>query len=489
MLKLLISLLAGAVSVLAFAPFGWWPLMLPSLACFFVLLYRADDRRQSVLLGYCYGLGLFGAGVYWIYYSLHLFGAAIAPLAAVGTFLFVAALAIYPALFALILTRFARKPVLWFLLSAPSVWLLVEWFRSWFLTGFPWLSIGYTTIHTPLAGFAPIGGVYLNSLLLAMLCGAMGLLLVDRSRGSLLSAGTVAVSILLGGTALKQISWSAPATKPVSVTMVQGNIAQELKFQPNLIEDSLRIYAEMSRTGSELVIWPESAIPTFFSDVSLWEEEFARRMAENGSVVLSGGFYANADFSEFYNAIKLLGGSEDQLYAKKHLVPFGEFLPFRGLLSVLEGFIEIPMSDLSPRDWAARPMEIGGVKYSLSICYEDAFGAEMLEQAADANVLINISNDGWFGDSTAPHQHQEIAAMRSLEFQRPMLRATNTGISSVISHNGIVLHSSEQFVADHLDIEVVPRSGATLFSRVGNYLVLLIACVLFFTGIRARTAG
>lgn len=476
MLKLLASFLAGAASVLAFAPFGWWPVMVPSMACLFILIYHADTSRSGFLTGYSFGLGLFGAGVYWIYFSLHLFGAAIAPLAAIGTFLFVAAMALYPALFgwlAHLLPRFS--PVSWFVLGVPSIWLLVEWFRSWFLTGFPWLSIGYSTIETPLAGYAPVGGVYLNSLMFAVICGAIALLVVRRNVSAIMLSGAIVASICAGGVVLKTIEWTEPVGDPVSVTMVQGNIAQELKFLPNLIEDSLRTYAENSRTGSDLVIWPESAIPALYSDVADWEAAFVEEMRSLGSTVLSGGFHASDDYREYYNAIKVLGGTKDQIYTKRHLVPFGEFIPFRGLLTILSELIEIPMSDLSVGKGPLEPITIDGIHYGMSICYEDAFGSEMIAQFPKTNVLINISNDAWFGDSTAPHQHQEIAAMRSLEFQRPMLRVTNTGVTSLISEHGHMISGVGQFKVAVLDVAVTPLAGSTPFVEVGNLLVVLVA--------------
>jgi apolipoprotein N-acyltransferase len=322
--------------------------------------------------------------------------------------------------------------------------------------------------------------------MLAMICGAAALMFADRSRRSILVATSVIVGIAATGQALKQISWTEAVGDPVSVTMVQGNIAQELKFQPNLIEDSLRTYAELSNTGSELVIWPESAIPTFFSDVALWEEEFATKMAERGSTVMSGGFHANADFTEYFNAIKVLGSTNDQVYAKRHLVPFGEFIPFRSWLTLLADLIEIPMSDLSPGRGPSKPLSVNGIAYGVSICYEGAFGREMLGQFSHANVLVNISNDAWFGDSTAPHQHQEIAAMRALEFQRPMVRATNTGVSAAISRSGLVVSSAPQFERHALQVQVEPRSGRTPYSKFGDWLVLILVILFLLLGAGAK---
>ncbi len=506
----LASLLCGAVSVLAFAPFEFWFVLAPCIGLFLSIIYRCQSPRQAFANGYVFGLGYFGAGVYWVYYSLHLFGDAIAPLAAVGTFLFVALLAFFPGFFATIAHRLTgnasadltqsigdyRSRAIWFLLVAPSVWVFMEWVRSWMFTGFPWLNLGYATLHSPIAGYAPVGGVLLNSLMMALCAGAIGLvgtMLYTKSWRTVTGAVSVllVVAIVITGSLLGKVQWTTVAGEPVRVKMVQGNIQQELKFVPNLLQDSLDTYASLSGLDSDqpadLIIWPESAIPAFFSDVQGWIDAFVEEADKRGSTVISGGFLANDDFSEYYNSIKVLGGNEQQVYTKRHLVPFGEFMPFRSLLSVLARFIMIPMSDLSAGHGPVEPIEVNGVYYGMSICYEDAFGEEMKAQLPLANILINVSNDAWFGDSTAPHQHQEIAAMRALEFQRPMLRVTNTGISSMISRHGEVLVRGPQNEAAAIDVEVVPRTGSTPFVTVGNWLaVMLVLLVMFWRWIAIR---
>lgn len=499
-----VSVLCGAASVLAFAPFEFWYILAPCIGLFLSIVYSSASPRQAFGRGYLFGLGHFGAGVYWVYYSLHLFGDAIAPLAALGTFLFVALLAFFPAFFASIAVRLKshssidtvaalRAQAMWFLLVAPSVWVFIEWIRSWMFTGFPWLSLGYATLHSPLAGYAPVGGVFLNSLMVALCAGAIGLLgtmLFTKSWKPLTAmvALVFVAAIVAGGLLLGKVQWTTVAGEPVRVKMVQGNIQQELKFVPNLLQDSLDTYASLSNASNtaesgedaDLIIWPESAIPAFFSDVQGWIDAYVEDANNRGTTIISGGFLANDDFSEYYNAIKVLGGNEQQVYTKRHLVPFGEFMPFRSLLSVLARFIMIPMSDLSAGRGPVEPIEVNGVFYGMSICYEDAFGEEMKAQLPLANILINVSNDAWFGDSTAPHQHQEIAAMRALEFQRPMLRVTNTGISSMISREGEVLVRGPQHEAVAIDVEVVPRSGSTPFVVVGNWLVVALVLLVMF---------
>ena len=482
-LTALISLFCGAVSVLAFAPFGLWMLLPLTLAVFFVVLYHSNTRGSSFRSGYFFGVGLFGAGIYWIYFSLHLFGGAIAFVAGLGTFLFVLFLALYPALFAMLVHRFANGSR-WFFLTAPAMWVLFEWLRSWFLTGFPWLNAGYSTLNSPLAGYAPVGGVFLSSLVLVLCSGLLAFCLCRRTVVSGIVALCSVGLLFAGGYALQQIQWTQPVQdRTVDVTMVQGNIAQELKFQPNLLEDSITLYSSLSNTGAELVIWPESAIPTVYSDLAQWEVDFAERMAQNGTAVISGGFTSNEDYSVFFNAIKVLNGRDDQVYVKRHLVPFGEYTPFRDVLTLLAEHITIPMSDLSPGSGPVAPITVNGVNYGMSICYEDAFGSEMRAQFPAANVLINVSNDAWFGDSTAPHQHQEIAAMRSLEFGRPMLRVTNTGITSLIDYRGHVVQRGPQFEAVAIDVEVTPRQGATPYVTLGDWLAVLLSVAMLLPAV------
>ncbi len=481
-LTLLLSLLCGAASVLAFAPFGLWMILPFTLAGFFSILYYSQSSGASFRTGYFFGAGLFGAGIYWVYYSLHLFGGAIAILAGLGTLLFVLGLALFPAFLSLLLNRFARSNT-WFFLTAPAGWVLFEWIRSWFLTGFPWLSVGYSTIEWPLAGYAPVGGVFLCSLALALCSGVLAWFLCRRSLLSAITAVAVTSAIVGGGYALQQIEWTQPVEdRTVDVTMAQGNIAQELKFQPNLLEDSIDLYSSLSESGAELVIWPESAIPTVFTDLAEWEVAFAQRLQQQGTTVISGGFTSDEDYTKYYNAIKVLNGTEDQVYEKRHLVPFGEFTPFRDLISLLSDLITIPMSDLTPGTGPIEPIEVNGVRYGMSICYEDAFGSEMRAQFPNANVLINVSNDAWFGDSTAPHQHQEIAAMRSLEFARPMLRVTNTGITSLINHRGKIVEQGPQFEAVAIDVVVTPREGVTPYVKLGDWLAVLSSVLLLLIG-------
>ena len=473
-----VSLASGALSVLAFAPFGLWLVLPFTLAIFFWLMFHCQTARSGFRVGYLFGLGLFGAGVYWLYYSLHLFGGAVGPLAGVGTLLFVMGMALYSAIFGLVTFRFG-KSWHWPLLTAPAFWLLFEWWRSWFLTGFPWLNAGYSTLNSPLAGYAPVGGVFLNSLVLALCSGLLAFAFIFRRPMNFFIACVGIILLSVGGYGLKSVQWTTPIdNREVDVTMVQGNIAQELKFQPNLIDDSIELYSSLSETGAELVIWPESAIPTVYSDLAGWEEDFATRMAQNGTTVVSGGFTSNNDFSRFYNAIKVLNGTEDQVYEKRHLVPFGEFTPFRDLITKLSELVTIPMSDLTPGSGPIAPVTVNDVNYAMSICYEDAFGSEMRGQFPKANVLVNVSNDAWFGDSTAPHQHQEIAAMRSLEFGRPMLRVTNTGVSSLIDHHGSIVTQGPQFEAVAIDVTVTPRQGITPYVRVGDWLATGLAVLM-----------
>ncbi|WP_006788504.1 apolipoprotein N-acyltransferase [Thiorhodospira sibirica] len=476
-LRYVLALICGVGLVFSFAPYAQRPLAVLCLLPLFWLWGQAP-RRQAMGLGYAFGLGFFGAGVSWVYYSLHLFGEAIAPLAALLTALFVAFLALYPALLgAVIASLRPRHQGLTWLLVIPALWVLFEWWRGWFLTGFPWLLLGHSQVDTPLGGYAPVLGVYGVSLLVATLAGALVWGLNDIKRRALPAAALVAL-IWAGGYGLQMRAWTQPDAVSLQVALLQGNVAQETKWQAEGLEISMAVYAELHQQalGSDLIVWPETAIPTFYDEIL---EDYLLPLAEqaraHGGETLVGIFVYEPLRQHIYNSIVHLGGSPyvyaPHAYHKRHLVPFGEYLPGRSLLMWLNAWLEIPMSDLDVGT-AAPVLTVGEIPLGLSVCYEGAFGEQVIEALPQARVLVNVSNDAWFGDSIAPHQHLEIARMRSLETGRPMLRATNTGISAVIDYDGRLIARSPQFTTHLLQAEIYPRQGATPYSKLSNMPVL-----------------
>ena len=479
----------GAMLVLAFAPFYLWPLAILAPAGLFWLNRDESSLARLFASGWLFGLGYFGCGVYWIYNSLHDFGMA-PPLVAGGiTGLMAIYLALTPGLI-LVSWGYAQRLLgsraLWLL---PLLWFGLEWFKGWFATGMPWLSLGYSQTPSPLAGFAPLVGVYG----IGALCILMAVALVFGLRERRYSILALILAIPLSGWLLQQLDWSEPTAQPLKVTMVQGNIPQELKWRRDQRQNIFNTYwRETSRHwDSDLIIWPETALPGQSSDIeSTLLEPMQVAALENDSTLISGLVFAGNAPTEFYNSVIQLG-RERGLYHKRHLVMFGEYYPMRWLLDLLSGVISIPYSDLTAGPDEQELMQVDGLKLGVSICFEDVFSRDVLLAFPQANLLVNLSNDAWFGNSTAPHQHMQIAQMRSLETERVMMRATNTGITAFIDHNGRVLSVSDQFKTQSITEVMQGRSGVTpffYFAKVQWIVSLLPFALLLLLSLRKEKA-
>jgi apolipoprotein N-acyltransferase len=473
-----LALVAGVLLTLAFAPYALRPFAILAPALLF-LLWWGQAPGRAAWRGYLFGLGMFGAGVFWIYHSLHLFGAAIAPLAAFITTLFVAGLALYPALLGYLLGRFApRRPGLALILCFPAAWVLFEWWRGWFLTGFPWLLLGTAQVDTALAGYVPVLGAYGAGLVAALMAGLLAWLVVRWSPRALAAALAVLTLLWVAGLGLSRIEWTEPEGRALTASLLQGNVAQAEKWGPEAVDEALELYTGLTRQalGADIILWPETAIPAFYHEVYEPLTALAGEVEAEGGSLVAGIFVYDFATRDMFNSIVHVT-EQPSAYHKRQLVPFGEYLPLRGLLIWLEGLLEIPMSDLSSGQW--RPLlDVGGIIAGTSVCYEDAFGAQVIEGLPEARLLINVSNDAWFGDSIAPHQHLEIARMRSLETGRDMLRATNTGVSAIIGHRGELTATSPQFEAHVLTAQAQPRDGLTPYGRLGNWPALLSAVAM-----------
>ncbi len=485
--------LLGALAVPGFAPLGWFPLPILSLAGLFWLL-RDTAPKRAFLLGWTYSLGLFLAGVSWIYVSISTYGGMHAPIAALATLLFCAFVALFPALALGFGTRLSAPGWRRSALALPAAWVLGEWVRGWIFTGFPWLALGYSQApDSPLAGFAPILGVYGVSLLAALSAGMLTLFIPSPPGGGARGEGTrpalpfaLLITLWLSGATLQHIDWThpTPTPAPVSVTLIQGNIPQDMKFRPEKLDATLRHYARaVLASDARLIVLPETALPLFRSSVprdylSLLGDH-AR--ARNGDVVL--GIPEDGGPDRYYNSVMTLGASPESLYRKVHLVPFGEFVPFGFRWAV--DMMSIPLGDFSKGDPDQPPLAAGGEKLAVNVCYEDVFGEERIAAARDATLLVNVSNDAWFGASLAPWQHLQIGAMRSLEAGRWQLRANNTGVTAILDDKGRVRAELEPFTAGALNGQAQGRTGTTPYLSLGNYPAILIALVLLLLAIRS----
>lgn len=469
---MLYSVLAGAATVLAFAPFGLHPFALLTLALLIHLWMRAPPQRCA-LLGFAFGAGLFGAGVSWVYVSLHQFGGMAAPLAVFATLVFCALLALFPAVAGWLQARVPASDAARAVLLIPATWVLCEWMLSWIFTGFPWLALGYSAAGWPLQGYAPLGGVYMVSFVIVSAAGMLWLLAGQKPR-------FLVVLLLVTGTgeALRHVAWTVPAGAPVPTALLQGNIEQEMKFHPERAPRILETYARLAEgTQARLVILPETALPAFLDRIA--PAYLARLDAvgkrNEGDLLIGVPYRTGRD--AYYNSALSLGVSPRQIYHKVHLVPFGEFVPpgFRWTLDVLS----IPLSDFSRGSFDQPPLEVAGQRVAVNICYENVFGAEIARSLPEATLLVNMSNVAWFGDSLAPAQHLQIARLRAIETGRMHLTATNTGITAAIDRDGRVLARLEQFTEGRLEIPAQGYAGATPYVRLRDWPVV-VACLLIF---------
>ncbi|HEU4352790.1 MAG TPA: apolipoprotein N-acyltransferase [Burkholderiales bacterium] len=477
-MHLLYSFLAGAATTLAFAPFGLHPLALLTSAVLVRLWMHAPPQRCA-LLGFAFAAGLFGAGVSWVYVSLHQFGGMAAPLAAFATVVFCALLALFPAAAGWLQARVPATDPARACLLIPAAWVLSEWMLSWIFTGFPWLALGYSAAGWPLQGYAPLGGVYAVSFLIVSVGGMLWLLFGHKPRFLV-----VLVLVLGTGEALRHVAWTLPAGAPVPTALLQGNIAQEVKFVPERAPRILETYARLAEgTQARLVIFPETALPAFLDriDPAYLARLDAVGKRNEGDLLVGVPYRAGRDV--YYNSAFSLGVSPRQIYHKVHLVPFGEFVPlgFRWTLDVLS----IPLSDFSRGSPAQPPLDVGSQRVAVNICYEDVFGAEIMRLLPEATLLVNMSNVAWFGDSLAPAQHLQIARIRAIESGRMYLTATNTGITAAIDRDGRVIARLQQFTEGRLEISAQGYSGATPYVRLRDWPVVL-ACLLIFTLLTVR---
>ena len=484
---LLISLFAGALAVAGFAPFYFWPLPLLSLAVLFGLLARTTSMRAGFLIGLVWGWGFFLTGVSWVYVSLSVYGGMPTALAAFATFLFCTFLAGFPALVGALQAypgrhkRWRVSPALRLLLLMPLLWGITEWVRGWIFTGFPWLVMGYSQVpDSPLAGYAPLVGVYGVSFLLALMVAMLAWSMTQR--GQLLQrawAVVIALALGVGGQALRGIDWTTPDGAPTSVALLQGNIPQDMKWQPKKTHATLESYARMAAASpAQLIVLPETALPLFESDLpDFYREGLVSLGQKNGGDVLAGLPTGTLN-GAYYNSVISLGSAPSQRYHKSHLVPFGEYIPLKAVWGWVIEVLHIPLSDFARGAINQVPLDIGGQRVAANICYEDVFGEEIIRQLPAASVLVNVSNLAWFGDSFAPWQHAQMSQMRALESGRMMLRATNTGVTAIIDKKGRVLASLPLFTAGSLAGTIQGYAGSTPYVRWGNAPVLIAWGVL-----------
>jgi apolipoprotein N-acyltransferase len=485
-----LALVAGSLVTLSLAPFNIWPLGIISLALLAMLLDRGSPALAAKT-GWFYGLGLFGSGVSWVFVSIHDYGYAPVPLAALLTLIFCAGLALLSAATAYGYTRWLRAGPLGNTVGFAAAVVLGEWLRSWLLTGFPWLYLGYGHIDTVLAGWAPVGGVWAISFIVAYSGAAATAALLGRcQRWGQLAA---VLGLWLGGAALNQHQWvNAVDRAPLKVAMIQANISQHEKWSPSAYSRTLATYRDMSAPlwhSHDIVIWPEGAVPNYYQNAKGFLDTIAEQAQNEQSTLITGIPSRRQDptspVAKSYNSIMAFGAGSGT-YHKQRLVPFGEYIPLEGLLRGLIQFFDMPMSAFSPGSSEQSPLTAGDISLAPFICYEIVYPELVSSWLPAADLLITISNDAWFGHSIGPLQHLEMAQMRALEAGRYLLRSTGSGVSAIIDQRGRIVTQSQQFTTEVLKGQARIYSGTTPIAAQGTWPVILW-CLVICLALRLRT--
>ena len=474
---LFLALAGGACLPLGFAPFAlWW--LTPLLFAGLFLLLDGQALRERVRRAFVFGFGAFVTGTYWLYISIHDFGGLAPPIAGAIVLLLILIMSLYHAVWILLCSLVPGRARAWQCLTIlPAGWTLIEWLRGWLFGGFPWLSVGYSQIDGPLAVWAPVVGVHGISLLVLLIAGALVVLPGGSLRPRL--AGLLVIGLIAAGTLLlDELQWTTPHGDPLQVALVQGGITQDRKWLAEELESTQALYSKLTigLDKPELIIWPEAAIPALAHEVEDYLTAFAELAKARHQTIVLGILTYEFDTKAFHNSLLMIGKGAG-LYHKRHLVPFGEYFPVPDFIRNMLRMMNLPYQDIDAGPAHQLPLQMPGVALAPTICYEDVFGTELRSFLPAAGLLVNVSNDAWFGDSIAPHQHLQMARFRALETGRYMLRSTNTGITAIIDEQGRVIERGKQFGVAIVTGTAQPFSGATPWVRFGNTPVLG-ACLL-----------
>ncbi|WP_232023395.1 apolipoprotein N-acyltransferase [Thiomicrorhabdus aquaedulcis] len=476
----------GAVSVLAFAPFNYAPVMIGTLAGFFALLWQARDRLQGFKLGLWFGLGMFGLGVSWLFSSIYVYSGVVLPLAVLLTFGFVLFLALSIALAGMVALSFVNKqrPGLALSVLFPAAWVVGELVRAYLFGGFPFLMVGNTHLHTWLDGYAPVFGVLGMGWTVAITAGLLTWLFLQRAW--FMASMSLCLLWSVGGL-LQNIEWVKPFEQPIEIALLQGNVKQETKWQTENFMPTLKTYVDLTKQnlGAQVIVWPETAVPSYYDVVEKGAlHTFIKdaQLLEND--ILLGVITRNKETKEYFNAVVNVHNPE-QVYQKHHLVPFSEYFPLSSAFAFVSGLFDIPFATFSAGDPHQPPLMLGGQLAGLSICFEMAFGEELARSLPDAKYFITVSNDAWFAHTFEPAQQLEQVQMRALELGREIARATNTGYTVIVDTKGHIKQQIPAYEVGVLRGKIQPYDGLTFFAQWKN-LPLMLALLGIFGFILAR---
>lgn len=489
----LATFLAGAMLTLSFAPFSYWPTMIIGLSIFIYCLTRSQSPFKT---GFVFGLGWFGVGVSWVHVSIADFGG----LPLIGSLalmlLLCSYLALFPAFASALLVRFFPSR-LW-PLALPAIWFCMEWIRSWFLTGFPWISIGYSQVSSPLGGWMPLIGEAGVSILLIVLATVVA----NGVRNKQWINPSITMFVLfLGGWILNQQAWVTVTGNTAKISMVQGNIKQQLRWVPEQDWPTMQKYLNMTSAhwDSDLIVWPEAAVPKLEPTVTEFLNNLDHQAINTHTGLITGIVNYNFETKQAFNSLIGLGAREynddkghyfythTNRYSKHHLLPIGEFIPFESWLRGLAPIFDLPMSSFTRGDYQQQNLRVNGFNLAPALCFEIAFVRQLAANLNEhTDFIVTVSNDAWFGHSHGPAQHLEIAQVRAKEFGIPVLRATNNGITAFINHKGQIQSRLPQFEAAVLSDAVQTTRGYTPYRKLGDLPMWLICIIGFLCAVTLR---
>ncbi|NMT65428.1 apolipoprotein N-acyltransferase [Marinobacter orientalis] len=483
-LRAVALLIAGAMQTLTFSPFNWWWLGPVSVALILLCCLPLAPKKLF-RAGWLVGLGLFGTGASWVYVSISEHGNTSVPLAIILTSVFVAGLALVHGLAFWAWGKLAKDSTVRRLILFPAVWILADWIRGWLLTGFPWLYLGTAHVDGPLGGFAPLVGVHGVTFWITVSGAAIIAFWWLARCTRYASAAVVAVVALLPwvtGPAVSNTEWTVLDEEPTTFASMQGNIPQQIKWDPDFLRDQIVAYLELTEDhwNTDLILWPETAIPIPQDQAGKIIDHIAEELGQNSTLITGIPWYGFSERIEdftFHNSIMAIGNGSG-IYHKQKLVPFGEYVPLQQWLRGLIGFFDLPMSSFSQGPPDQSPLDANGTNIMPFICYEVAYPDFVARNARNSGLLLTISNDGWFGDSIGPLQHLQIARMRALETGRYMLRGTNNGVTAIIDHKGQITETIPQFERAVLTGEAYAAEGDTPYMQSGSWPVLTLAAIL-----------
>lgn len=482
MIKSLLALVAGIVNALSFAPFNWWPLSLFGFAVLF-WIWLLSSPRAAAWYGFLFGIGMFGVGISWMYVSIHTFGGMPPLIAGFCIFILVIILSLFIGISGWLQGIFSGwYPAIRLAMIMPTIWILIEWLRGWVFTGLPWLSTGYSYIDTPLSNYAPIGGIYLVGLIALMSVGILVAIVRHNNTGNTFFAGLL-VLVWVAGWQLNETAWTRAEGDAISVAIIQNDVPLNKKWDE---EEGNKIIAEymlksQQHRDADLIVWPEAAVPDYIDNIG---NGFWRDIENHPADFIFGVLHRdNIDgVQRYYNSVAAVT-NRIMIYRKQHLVPFGEYFPLQGILAPLINMLNIPMSDFSAWNQPQLPLVAAGNRFAVSICYEDAFPQEWRDQIPSSGAFINVSEDSWFGDSFAPHQRLQMARFRSRESERPMIRSSNNGLSSLINWQGGIDSFAPQFTQYVVSGTIQPRAGMTPYVMFGENPILTFSGLLLVLGV------